>query len=81
MTTRNSSFNPYPAGIESYLFIYIATNIEPGQPSQPCILSRLYYNCWPTNFRLTSFLPKNDNGQFQKWNVADSIQVIQQVKG
>ena len=38
MCSQTLTINPYPAGTE----LTFATSIEPGQPTDPCSLTRLY---------------------------------------
>ena len=67
----------YPAETEWLTF---ATSLEPGQLAHPCTccLTRLYtVGCTTSSSHLN--IPKNDNGQFQKWNVDKSIYEIQQI--
>ena len=60
------TYNTYPAGTESDLTF--AINIEPGQPTHLCSLTRLYTACWPSSSCHLD-VPKYDNGQFWKWKV------------
>ena len=67
-TEVNLNFNPYPAG--NKVHVISLSHYYKGQArlNHPCSLTRLYTVDWPT---LSSHLdiPKNDNGQFQKWKV------------
>ena len=59
--------------------IGICDNIEAAFLAQPCIMLRLYTQCWQTSYSRLD-VPKYDNGQFhQNFKFEKKIQEIHQV--
>ena len=61
-----------PLSCWNWKCLAFTTSIEPGQSAHPYSLTRLYTVGLPSSSSDLD-IPKNDNGQFQKWKVDYSI--------